>query len=231
MEISKKIRFVIAVIAIFLLSGCSLGGNAEEVVKEYLQADGIEGRMDYVVHSENIQEKMQKHYDGVNLNWSKEDIEGQNFESEQNDEMAIVTMTNKTYAEDQSIYHLTKVKNKWKIHWEASVGYNEMNLVEFKAVRPSTPITFRLIASLDDYYNYEFSNAQKDYYSIYLYDNQTQESFYVYVEKESPDGEAIFNALKSGVSKQIQLSMYIPEDFRPGGDVALLNQLISPNWK
>lgn len=229
-KFSKNIGIITTLLVVFFLSGCASGGNLDQVVKDYLQSD-VEGRLDYVISSENIEEKMKKHYDGVNVIWTDEMIAENEFESEADGEKGTVTRTLKSNTQDRDIYSLRKVDNKWKINWEASVGYNEMNLVEFQAVRPSTPVELRLNIELDDYYNYELRNAQGEYYSLQVFEDQTQETFNVYIKKDTSDGKAIFEELKSGARKKITLTMYIPDYFKSGGNIALVDKIISLNWK
>ncbi len=50
---------------------------------------------------------------------------------------------------------------KVRLDWESFVGYSAMSWTQFREQRPSGPRVFRVFASPDDYYNYEFTDAQK----------------------------------------------------------------------
>lgn len=48
-----------------------------------------------------------------------------------------------------------------RLDWESFVGYSAMGMREFRDKKPDVPAIMRVYASVDDYYNYEFSDPKK----------------------------------------------------------------------
>jgi hypothetical protein len=234
---SKRKFSVIILCLLFsvILSGCG-GKSPEQVVESYLSSD-VKGRLDYVINPEEVKPLMAKHYDGEKIVWSKEKLNEVNLKHVKNEDLNstakdydIVLRENKENKNDYTEYFIKKVDGEWKINWEASIPYNEVSLIEFNTNRSSTPIDFRGLMRLSDYYNYDYMDAQSEYYSIQINEPYSNEYFYAYIEKTSPEAEEIFKYLKDGQLKPMILSIFIPENFEPNGNVAVIKELVSKSW-
>ncbi|MBI2441564.1 MAG: hypothetical protein HYV35_09350 [Lentisphaerae bacterium] len=95
-------------------------------------------------------------------------------------------------------YYLKKTKDGYRIDWETSVGSNPVSPEEFRATRPTTPVRFRVLAKLDDYYNYEFRDAQDFAWSIALTDGGEKNIGHGYAKKNTAMGQYLFKKLKDG---------------------------------
>ena len=51
--------------------------------------------------------------------------------------------------------------DRFVIDWESFVGYSEKSFAELKRSKPASPVLVRGLVQLHDYYNFEFSDAQK----------------------------------------------------------------------
>jgi hypothetical protein len=48
----------------------------------------------------------------------------------------------------------------FRIDWESCVGYGDKTFVQMRLQRPTEPIVLRVMAKLDDYYNFEFDDPE-----------------------------------------------------------------------
>lgn len=71
---------------------------------------------------------------------------------------------------------------RFLIDWESLTGYSELSFQEFRAQRPSKPVTMRAYVRLFDYYNFEFSDAKR-YLCIKLISESGESSIYAYCER------------------------------------------------
>lgn len=81
-----------------------------------------------------------------------------------------------------------------RLDWESLVGFSGTTLSAFRASRSPKPTEFRLLALLDDYYNYEFADAGQ-FLSVRLYRPDGQDYLHGYCRKNSEDGHRLLAAL------------------------------------
>ena len=103
-----------------------------------------------------------------------------------------------------------------------------MSWKAYKAQRPTVPMEFRVKATLDDYYNYEFMGAQRYYWSIELGDLNV--GLNGYVRKDSETGKKMYELLKDGEGHNLIVKMKFLPNGSPHGNVVLIEELIFDNW-
>jgi len=94
--------------------------------------------------------------------------------------------------------------------WDESgaIVIPQISTAAFKASLPQAPQRFRCTAKLDSYYNYMFRGTGDMNYSIKINigpDNYSD--IYGYIEKSSPDGQALFATLNDGNTHPVQLEL------------------------
>ena len=214
-------RKIIATCILFILiclgAGCATKNRTltpDQVVDKYYYTDKWEDRLEYVRNPEDVAPLMEQAYKGIDFKENaREKLE---YNVIDYDKLVIVEADS---GYDVWPYFCVKEEDGYKIDWEASKGINPMSWVEFKATRPTTPQKFRVIASLDDYYNYDYSDKRDTHWSIQLdaidYTSITGYSVLMlngYVPKNSIDGMRLFELLKSGNRVAIILEMnYLPK--------------------
>lgn len=148
----------------------------------------------------------------------------------------IVYFVQMNYSNTNSVQQFVLVRedNEYKIDWEASVPYNEMSWAEFKASKPKSPVKFRAILNLGDYYNYEFINKENDYWSIDLseIDFNNINGYKVlniqgYVKKDSEAGKKLFEYLKDGKMKVAIIELKYPYKNESGSNCLEISDLIN----
>lgn len=71
---------------------------------------------------------------------------------------------------------------KFLIDWESLTGYGEMSFRDFRAQRPTKPVTLRAYARLFEYFNFEFSDSSK-YLCVKLSSENGESSIYAYCKR------------------------------------------------
>lgn len=77
-----------------------------------------------------------------------------------------------------------------KLDWESFVRYSEMEVTDFLSTKPKEAKEFRVLAMIDDYFNYRFDDPRK-HVCVRLFDPTESFMFYGYVEKETELGRLI----------------------------------------
>lgn len=223
----KYYLFILLGILIITLVGCKSNDSPEKVVEKYLKCSVWEERLDYVRNSETIKPLMEEHYKGVDFNPLRGRLKYEKYEN--GNIVQILT----TVDGSNAIYFLIKENDEYKIDWEASMFKCDMSWAEFKATKPKKPQKFRVVAYLDDYYNYEFENSDK-YWSISLSELTTDSITLTrslllngYIAKDSQVGEELFELLKDGGEKAIILELQYPSNNDNSSNCVLITDLIS----
>jgi hypothetical protein len=108
-------------------------------------------------------------------------------------------------------YCMTLTEGGFKVDWQCSVGFSPIPIAAFKAQRaPKSESTVRAIVRLSDMFPYEVRQAQDQLLSIYVGD-ETGNSLYALVKKDSEDGKKFFDALKDGRNHALTVKISYPE--------------------
>jgi hypothetical protein len=91
------------------------------------------------------------------------------------------------------------------IDWESYVGYSEKSFSELRTRKPTDATLIRAYVTLADYYNYEFSDADR-YLSVKLSSPNEEEFFHAYCLRDSELGQWLLTDLASDPSAPITKS-------------------------
>jgi len=125
-------------------------------------------------------------------------------------------------------YWFTKVRDEFKIDWEASCIWNPISWAAYRSDRPTKPYRFRCLVSLADYYNFEFSNRTK-WMAVKLQDLSTETGLFGYALRGSKTGEALRDLLSDGKVKFATVDIRFPNS-NGTGDCVEIVRLITPGW-
>ena len=87
-----------------------------------------------------------------------------------------------------------------------------------------------MVASLDDYYNYQFSGMNDKYYSVDLENEEESLGINGYIEKESESGNKIFNIIKDRNSHKLTLKIKYMGYGSSDSNTLLIEEFVSEGW-
>ena len=112
------------------------------------------------------------------------------------------------------------------IEWEASAGYWDVPPKTFLALGSDTPVVARVRATLDSYYNFEYSDAANRFQSVSLR-THSGPSLHGYVRRHSPEyAQIVDEILSDGNSHSITLK--IANTGKP--KTCRILGLLAPTW-
>ena len=200
------------------------------IIQAYIEAGSVRSRARYVLNPEAALPRMEKRYEGSNLR-DIEAIEIKRIDGQGNPKVGKYGKYKASWESRgrfaTGIYYVKNTRDGLKIDWEASTGFNEMSWSGFLALRPTTPMIFRVNAQISDYYNYEFSGAHNTHYSIRLPEVY---SVYGYARKNSPLGRQLFDILKDGERHNLTLQVRFFRNPAPHTNTVIIDKLISEDW-
>lgn len=129
--------------------------------------------------------------------------------------------------------YLYPKNNTYQLFFSSSIGLNDYTFMGYKSGNEfNEPTKFRVVAELDDYFNYSFRDKELEYYSIYLSEPPLvgSESLHGYIKKDSEVGKEIFEILKDGRPHNIIVEIYVPNTEKPSNSNVVIKNLISDSW-
>ena len=141
-----------------------------------------------------------------------------------------VELVNFLSSNDQVIaqFYLTKYQDGYKILWEPTAMYNPISFTRLKATMPKGSYQMRVIAKMDDYYNWEYLYMDNSHYSIQLWEIGGDESIHGYIEKKSSSGKILLELLGDGGQKFITLELQYNKNPEHSSCINI-NKLVSEN--
>jgi len=127
---------------------------------------------------------------------------------------------------EKSVFYLRIRDRAVMIEWEATVGLWSMPVKTYLALGSGEPVVARVIAELDDYYNYEFAQAKIVFQSVRLR-TRAGETLHGYVEKKTSLYEDMMAVLSDGNEHSITLEI---ENRTNQTDMPVITRLLSPSW-
>jgi hypothetical protein len=112
------------------------------------------------------------------------------------------------------------------IDWEATVGLWSMPAKTYLALGSRQPVVARVIAQLDDYYNYDFSGARPVFQSVSLRAGDG-EHLHGYVQRNTSVYDELIAVLSDGNEHSITLEMV---DRMSCASTSVITKLLSPTW-
>ncbi len=198
-------------------------GKAADVLAAYLSKETCQERAPFLLHPErNLSLMLADRKDSTKcrLDYTKiEEVRGNDTISEMNVKIA---------GSNDLFYVLRKIGSEWKIDWKCSVAYSPMSLAEFKATQPAKPSLFRMLATLDDYYNFDFANAKKTHFSVNLRTPTGEGDIHGYLAKSAKDAQQLLATLKDGKEHHIIVELRYPPNANSSN--AEITRFVTEYW-
>ncbi|MCB1278479.1 hypothetical protein [Prosthecobacter sp.] len=216
----------------------SLDESGEDVVQalalldRYWQTENWKDRVPLVAHSERVAALMKDFYETQ----GGQDPEPGGLVSKaryqiDDTEILYFSYTSNRPTGSLEVAMLRGPDQKFLIDWESLIGYGEMSFRDFRAKRPTEPVTMRAYVRLFEYYNYEFSDSKK-YLCIKLTSENGESSVYAYCDQRTELARWLDRDLAatgpSGFKGYTMLVSFPPD--AQSNQCVILNRVIAPRW-
>lgn len=201
--------------------------SIRETIKNYLRTSTADERIKYVMIDSKTSSRLRSYYSNGATNVEVE-----------NDAILILDKLGEYHTVSVRVkgrfgtsilnYFVKKQKGKYVINWEASAGYNDVTLTAYKSGRSSS-IEVRVVAKLDDYYNYNYVGKESQYLSVSLRD-PISGNVAGYVLRNSTLGKALASLLSDGREHNIIVKLAADRSQDSSGDINIITGLVSENW-
>ena len=137
--------------------------EARRVLELLAKSSHVSGKLEYVINKPGIELRMKEYYETQGLKEPEAGEQMADFEIEMAGERYLDVVYKNPTRPSGSLHasFVRDEKGMVRLDWESFVGFSAMNLRSFREKRPTDAVTMRVLASIDDYHNYEFSDAKK----------------------------------------------------------------------
>ncbi len=157
------------------------------IYEQYAKSTSVEDRAQFCLNP-NL-ETMKKYYEGQNLGYTPKKFGDADYYPEEDiyilGEYVDAKNAFRTYEVKVNRY-FKKGTEGFKIDWEGSIGYNQLSLAKYNAMKTEEELEFRCYAGLSTSY-------MDNYYCFSIRDANLSYQFDAYVLKTSESGNNLFN--------------------------------------
>ena len=218
--------------------------RAEQAVRQFLAAEGIEAKLALVRQPERIRPLMQRWYrDGRSAGAaaagepSLRDKRGGDVGS--TGYYVLLAMPvyvpdplnpGSTY-EEMTFFAVEEIRNgsssTYLVDWETSVGYQELPLETFKGTMPPEAYPFRIYMKADTYYNHGFSELEWQCVALYY----PGRDFHLdgYISRSTRDGREMLPLVEGGRRAGIIADLVYPPN-PASRDQVIVKRMRYPSW-
>lgn len=123
---------------------------------------------------------------------------------------------------------VAETEEGYRVDWETAIGYQSAPWTDFVSNRLLGPHTFRVLASVDDYANFQFASTTE--WACYrLRAPHAERSVYGYARRGSPLHQQLMVALDSKAVAFVMLEVAYPRNGN-ADDQVTIRRLVQPNW-
>jgi hypothetical protein len=204
--------------------------ETENVLKGFLEAETLEGKLKYVRHAARVRPLMKEYYERNQLKpiQFKQILEYRMFPLENYPFLALkVELENgveeAVLVEDSGAGQL--------VDWESFVCYQEISIDDYVARRPTRSVTIRAYVTEDYFHSYDFESVEK-YASYKLKFRHSEVIMNAYVERGTELEQKFLKMFPKGSKKRIEpliLKVHFLEGGRSSRSV-LIEDLVSRKW-
>lgn len=137
--------------------------EARRVLELLARTAHISGKLEYIINKPGIELRMKEFYETRGLKEPEVGEQVADFEIQMaGDRYLDVVYKNGTRPPGNlRASFLRDEKGMVRLDWESFVGFSALNMRDFRDKKAEDPVTMRVYASVDDYYNYEFTDSKK----------------------------------------------------------------------
>jgi hypothetical protein len=216
-----------------IINANSVLAEATQVIRKYMDTPNWRDRIIYVHEPQRVGKLMEDYYErqqsidpvvGALMDQGRYRIDGT--------EIVLLTYRSARLEGKLEIALRQDQMGHLVIDWESLVGYSEISFKRLIETKATTPKLIRAYVKMDDYYNYEFSDAKK-YLSLKLTSSDSEDSLNAYCERDSVIGRWIVEDLgtepSSSLVKGYTIWVSYPPDAKSNRCLNLV-QLAAGRW-
>lgn len=142
--------------------------EAQSVLELLARTRDVAGKVEYVVIKPGVEDRMKVYYESGGTEPAAGERVADFAVTAAGERYLEVVYTNPARPNGRfRACFIRDEKGIVRVDWESLVGFGAMSIQDFRARKPEEPVTLRVYASVDDYHNYEFTDAKK-YLSVRL---------------------------------------------------------------
>lgn len=217
---------------------------AEQAVRDFLAADGIEAKLALVRQPERIRPLMQKWYRGGRSagplqagEVTMQDKKGGEPGSPRYYVLLAIPvfvpdpLNPGSTLEEMNFFAIEEIRQgaetTYLVDWETSTGYQEIPLETYKATMPPEPWPFRIRMKAGDYYNHGFNELE--WQCVTLYYPGRDFHLYGYINRVSIEGRKLLDLIEGGNSAGIIAELVYPPD-AASRDQVIVKKMLHSSW-
>jgi hypothetical protein len=193
-------HFFVSIFVLGFFACARPSDQPEDIVAAYLRAPTVHDRLPFVRSTPNVKANMTAFYGGIDVRGRRQ---WQSIECSGKPPQAViqcVVLFNRKVVldvelDDSLAYVLVLEKNKYKLDWEASIGWNPLPLSAFASLHPGMPFAYRVVASLGD--SHPDTAAREKFWSIHIHTEAVGDLLHAFVEKGSDAGMRLHSLLEN----------------------------------
>jgi hypothetical protein len=211
-------------------------GRARRIVEQFLAAESIEGRTGLVRDSQRVAPLMtdwyQRHPEQLKTGGAEMEVSPVALYPGSGDQWVSGVHIAAADGSWEQIFTVEHDRDGDRIEWESSVGYNP-DLSELISGGAEEPRTIRVEGCLDNYYNFQYANAET-HLCVRLHDPATLKLLgYGYIAVDREDAESIASYLDGAGQDELRPLMI---EVRPGSDTSRTHQveivrMVEAGWR
>ncbi|MGI8602102.1 MAG: hypothetical protein ACR2OZ_03785 [Verrucomicrobiales bacterium] len=208
--------------------------EAESVVRQFLAADGLEAKLPFVRFPDKVRPIMEEWYKihdaGPTRGERTIELEPLTKIIRAGDMTFTVIALQLQSTQEIRFYAVEQTAGGGKLDWETAVSYQPMLLDQFKQLRPTDPVPFRVVASSGDYYNGIFADEQRWLCCDLSYPGDPEFHLFGYVDLSTVPGRRLAEKIvEDSASVSVILSLtYLPKVTDP--NQVIITSIVNEEW-
>ena len=199
--------------------------RVEAFISEWHSAVSVDEKLKFVRPVEGIREKMEHYYKSFPDSGSKlKTVRGISNLVTVSGYIAYSSQT-EDYKNHSGLIKYSK--DSMLLDWESYVSYSDMTFDELAEKKPTEPVRLRVIATVGNYYNNNFSDETK-WKAVKLENLNEENVIYGYVALNSANEQRIFSFGNNEQQSLIVDVFYLPNE--ENGNQVMIDKVVQNGW-
>ena len=216
--------------------------GAERAVRDFLAADGVAKKLEFVRLPRRVQPLMEEYYRTRSAApaTAGEVTDREKVRSGDTWLVMLEMLVNDADPFDRSLntprkrnFAVEEIESHgsylYKVDWEIAVAWEEMPLEEFRRDMPRTAVPFRVVMRESDYYNHGFLDRSRWLAADLYYPGRREFQFTGYIELGTKEGDELRSMIAGGRRTGAVLALRYPPE-AVSRDQVVIERLVHDSW-